>query len=681
MKTISKTNYTEKMIKAFSKLAVNKQLSSLRDGFAFITPLLIVGALGVVFVVFIFGGWGSNNASLLGLIARIDASVNGTTLAGVTIDSNNILSFNANSAYQTISNIGVKIFEPLWSATVSGALSIYTSFTIGYFYSRTRNASQPIITGLLCMVTFFIVTGFDSSLFGPNGSLISIIITFITVEIYIALEKLDKLKLKMPNGVPPAVAVSFSKLFPLMITAGGMALVNAPFIIMNQIVGTDASSFGKAIYLALQAPFISLATNPSGQLGIGILFVTLVCFFWFFGLHGSNILDGAVNPIWFVLLALNTEELSRGQIPSQAMAKGFWDAYIYVGGTGCTLGLLIATLFFSKRKDTIQVAKFSLPAGLFQINEPVTFGYPMVLNPTFFIPYIFLMPVLTVISWAAISILKWVPGGIVAIPWSTPMLLGAFLHSGSWQGIILALLNLIISIVVYVPFVLIYNKAIDTNNSLSVANKIFLFGKLKKENRELKEKIKLLGVEKLQEYENLNDSLKLIAKNTKLNIKQEIKNLKLEYEQKSSDLNLEYVMKYNDINNVIRKGHDMSDDEYLNYLKDSDIIYNEYLSKIEQEKNDSLKSKNSKKENVKNLKAEMYYKLDVAKNNKIVDQSSIDNYYEKISSLWVEHDKKQDELKQELENKIKKARSNKSEYNETLNKINEIKESVNNEKH
>lgn len=681
MKTISKTNYTEKMIKAFSKLAVNKQLSSLRDGFAFITPLLIVGALGVVFVVFIFGGWGSNNASLLGLIARIDASVNGNAAAGVTIDSNNILSFNANSAYQTISNIGVKIFEPLWSATVSGALSIYTSFTIGYFYSRTRNASQPIITGLLCMVTFFIVTGFDSSLFGPNGSLISIIITFITVEIYIALEKLDKLKLKMPNGVPPAVAVSFSKLFPLMITAGGMALVNAPFIIMNQIVGTDASSFGKAIYLALQAPFISLATNPSGQLGIGILFVTLVCFFWFFGLHGSNILDGAVNPIWFVLLALNTEELSRGGVPSQAMAKGFWDAYIYVGGTGCTLGLLIATLFFSKRKDTIQVAKFSLPAGLFQINEPVTFGYPMVLNPTFFIPYIFLMPVLTVISWAAISILKWVPGGIVAIPWSTPMLLGAFLHSGSWQGIILALLNLIISIVVYVPFVLIYNKAIDTNNSLSVANKIFLFGKLKKENRELKEKIKLLGVEKLQEYENLNDSLKLIAKNTKLNIKQEIKNLKLEYEQKSSDLNPEYVMKYNDINNVIRKGHDMSDDEYLNYLKDSDIIYNEYLSKIEQEKNDSSKSKNSKKENVKNLKAEMYYKLDVAKNNKIVDQSSIDNYYEKISSLWVEHDKKQDELKQELENKIKKARSNKSEYNETLNKINEIKESVNNEKH
>lgn len=681
MTTTSKVNYTDKMIKAFSKLAVNKQLSSLRDGFAFITPLLIVGALGVVFVVFVFGGWGSNNASLLGLIARIDASVNGAANVGVTIaGETNILSFNSGSIYEQVSIIGTRIFEPLWSATVSGALSIYTSFTIGYFYSRNKNASQPIISGLLCMATFFIVTGFDASLFGPNGSLISIIMTFVTVEIYTALERQEKLKLKMPDGVPPAVAVSFSKLFPLMITAGGMALINAPFIIMNTVVGIEATSFGKAIYLALQSPFISLATNPSGQLGIGILFITLVSFFWFFGLHGSNIMDGAVNPIWFVLLALNTEALARNEVPTQAMAKGFWDAYVYVGGTGATLGLLIATLFFSKRKDTIQVAKFSVPAGLFQINEPVTFGYPMVLNPTFFVPYIFLMPVLATISWAAISVLKWVPGGIVAIPWSTPMILGAFLHTGSWQAIILALLNLSISIAVYVPFVLIYNKAVDTKGSFSVADKIFLFGKIKKENMQLKEKIKALGQDKLEEYENLNTSLKNIAKATKANIKHEVKALRQEYAKKSEQLNVEYVIKYNEINKVIRKGHEMTNEEYLTYLRESDSIYNEFVNKIDTEKNNSSKSKNDKKDAIKNLKAEMYYKLETAKNNKIVDQSSIDKYYENIANLWAEHDKKQDELKVELENKIKKVKNDKKEYDETLKKINVIKASVNNVK-
>lgn len=682
MFTVSKNNYKEKMINAFSKLAVNKPLSALRDGFSFITPLLIIGAIGVIFIVFIFGGWGSNNASLLGLIARADAAANGLDAAGITIDSNGVLQFNDGSVYAQVSQIGATIFGPLWDGTVGGALSIYTSFTIGYFYSRTKNTNQPIIAGLLCVTTFFIVTGFDSSLFGTGGSLISIISTFVTIEIYSMLEKNEKLQLKMPNGVPPAVAASFSKLFPLMIVAGGLALINSPFVIMNVLMGVETKSLGKAIYIALQSPFVSLASDPNGQLGIGLLFITLVGFFWFFGLHGSNILDGAVNPIWYILLAINVEAKEAQMEPIQAMSKGFWDAYVYVGGTGATLGLLIATFIFSKRKDTKEIAKFSLPAGIFQINEPVTFGYPMVLNTTFFIPYVLLMPVLTVISWLAISVLKWVPGGIVAIPWSTPIIIGAFLHTGSWEGCILAALNLLISVLVYVPFVLIYNNKIEKESrSISAAEKIVKFGKIKKEKLELKEKIKANNEQKYNEYISLEDEVKTIGKESKKEKKLKINEINVNLEKEISEITKRYDAKYSEINELIKKGYDCTIDEYNDIENRINEIVNEFAKKIEFVKSNESITKQEKKKEISLLKEEMYYNINTLKGQKIIDQSSIDYFYDKIQSLNSELEQEINNAKEKSNTEIKRIKRECDEkVNIPLARINEIEMEVRDEK-
>lgn len=680
MFSVNKNNYKEKMINTFSKLAVNKQLSSLRDGFSFITPLLIVGAIGVLFIVFVFGGWGSNNASLLGLIARIDASVNGATAAGVTFDKEGILTFAENSVYSKISTIGVTIFGPLWSGTVGDALSIYTAFTIGYFYSRTKNTNQPIIAGLLSVTTFFIVTGFDASLFGTKGSLISIISTFVTIEVYSKLEKNPKLQLKMPDGVPPAVSASFSKLFPLIIVASGLALINAPFVILNVLVGIESKSLGHAIYIALQSPFVSLASDPNGQLGIGLLFVFLVGFFWFFGLHGSNILDGAVNPIWFILLAMNVESQASGQVPVQAMAKGFWDAYVYIGGSGATLGLLIATLIFTKRKDTKEITKFSLPAGLFQINEPVTFGYPMVLNTTFFIPYVLLMPVLTIISWLAISVLKWVPGGIVAIPWSTPIILGAFLHGGSWQGALLALLNFTISVLVYIPFVLIYNNKIEKGaREVSIAERIVKFTKIKKEKLELKEKIKASNESTYNEYISLNEKLVGLSKANKDFRKEKISKLKAEMELEINNLFTAFDEKYCEINKIIKTGYECSLEEYSDIQSKIDNVVNDFKKKIDAEFANGNISKFERKKNVAMLKEEMYYNINTIKNGKIVDQSTIDSYFDKLNTLSSELEQGIISIKSKFDSQIKIIKKmNIEEYITTVEKINQIELGVKN---
>ncbi len=666
------SNLSNKFINAFSKLAVNKQLSSLRDGFAFITPLMIIGAVGVVFLVFIFGGWGSNNASLLGLIARAHASSVGWTSqifdpktgevtmtiyesVGVQIDAHGILSFLPDSNYAKVSSIGVTVFGPLWDATVGGSIAIYSAFIIGYFYSRQKNSNQPIIAGLVSLASFFIVTGFNKGLFGPNGSLVAIITAFVTIEIYSILEKSEKLKINMPAGVPPAVANSFSKLFPLMITSVIIVCINVPFVILNQLLSVGPTNLGDAIYTALQAPFTTLATDPNGQLGIGLLFITLVGFFWFFGLHGSNILDGAVNPIWYVLLAINIQFIqdNSGEFPQQAMAKGFWDAYVYVGGTGGTLALLAGTLLFSKRKDTKELSKFAIPAGLFQINEPVTFGYPMLLNTTFFVPFVFTMPILTIISWLAISVLHWVPGGIVAIPWSTPMILGAFLHTGSWQGPILALCNFIIAFFIYLPFILIYNKQAKKENmelDKSAFEKMLQFGSRKKEEAKIKEADhnayeKIIGLEKQisEEKVSLKKSAKSMAKEFEVKFKQEQKAIEAKYEAQIKE-----------INNKIAYGYDMTFDEYKQYLVKADELtkkYQEILNAKEAEfkklEKPSKEQKQTFKKECKEINKQFNDELDILKGGKIIDALNIDSYNGQIAALRMQCETEIENFKKE----------------------------------
>lgn len=715
--------FVDNCLSAFGKLGSNKQLSSLRDGFAMITPLMIVGALGVVFIVFIFGGWGSHNASFLGLIARaltIGKTPDATGIyqsVGVQINDG-MLTFLDGSNFARISQIGEKIFGALWDATIGGALSLYTAFSIGYFYSRVRSSSQPAIAGLISLASFFILTGFDAQLFGPKGSLVSILTAFVSMEIYCRLEKSKKLFLKMPSGVPPAVATSFSKLFPAMILLAGLTLTNVPFVVLNILYGTSSASLGSAIYTGLQAPFETLAANPNGQLGIGLLFIILVGFFWFFGLHGSNILDGAVNPIWFVLLAMNTNALQNGEMPTQAIAKGFWDSYVYIGGTGATLALLVGTLMFSRRKDTREISKFSIPAGIFQINEPVTFGYPMVLNVNFFIPYVLLMPILTIISWLAISILHWVPGGIVPIPWSTPMILGGFLHTGSWKGALLAIFNFVFAILFYLPFIFAYNRKAKKEGieaTISWSDKIVNYSKryeiskdilscntkldsLKHQLSELKNNYDLSENQKLKKKEeiqakihklqgeisgfkkeniefvtNVKEQIKLAKeKIDKSALKQEISNLKMLYRTKFAESDAKFDKEISKMNSYIISGYHCAPEELvqikaelinlkLKYNQDLQEIKNDYRN-VQTSADSKLKNKKIKydyQEKINTLDTEYLENINNLKADKYIDGPKYEQMQFEIEEILAKKDAAFLKLKTELNNKISELKKSK----------------------
>ncbi len=327
-----------------------------------------------------------------------------------------------------------------------------------------------------------------------SGLITAIIIGFSSAELFCLLSKSKKLLIKMPAGVPPAVARSFAKLFPILIILVGIAGIQTIFMAVGYSMSTLAATskishyggytmtIGDAIYYGIQSPFLKAASNKSADLSLGIVYALSIGFLWFFGIHGSNVMNGVFGTIFITFLDNNVKSGvsqygdATAKATTHVFVQGTFDAFIVLGGTGVTIGWIIASFLFSRKASEKEMAKFSAPAGLFNINEPVIFGVPMIVNPIYAVPFIFLMPVLCIITYLA-TISGMVPIVKVWIPWTTPAPIGGLLATSmSWRGMILAMINLAISILVYTPFVLASNaKAKRDNEELTYA--LLKFGK------------------------------------------------------------------------------------------------------------------------------------------------------------------------------------------------------------
>lgn len=222
---------------------------------------------------------------------------------------------------------------------------------------------------------------------------------------------------------------------------------------------------GAAIYQFFTSWFIGFATG-SGSLGLALMFSFFVTFFWFFGIQGSNLMAGIFEPIWWMILGINTALVTSMGYADAVMTgemgvftKPFFDSYMMLGGSGATLGLLIGTFAVSKRRELKEVAKYATPAGIFQINEPTIFGYPLVLNPVYVIPFI-LTPLINItIGWLfSPAVLDVVNYSYIAIPWTAPWIFGAVITSMDFMALIPATLCLCVSILMYLPFIYLDNR-------------------------------------------------------------------------------------------------------------------------------------------------------------------------------------------------------------------------------
>lgn len=359
----------------------------------------------------------------------------------------------------------------VWWGTLA-VLSVALSFSIGYHFSRAYDVN-PVAGGLVAFSAFVItlpqVASFSTEIEGvvhevagwgylgvgylnTGGLFTALIIGMISSIIYSKLMN-KNIIIKLPEEVPPAVSRAFAAIIPglaALYVVGAAAWAVATYF-------PEFGSIPDLISHYLQQPFLALSQNIFAVVIITI-FVSL---FWFFGLHGPNVLAPALDGIYGPALNANIDWYQIHQTTEglpHKWTRGSFDAFSWMGGSGSTFALIIAILLLSKRADSRAVAKYSLPMGLFNINEPVIFGLPIVLNPIYFIPFI-LIPTIQVIVAYYVTQFGWVPPVHISVPWVLPPVLYAFFATGfSFSAALLALFNMALGIVIWGVFVIIADK-------------------------------------------------------------------------------------------------------------------------------------------------------------------------------------------------------------------------------
>lgn len=386
-----------------SKIGAQRHLVAIRDSFMISMPLMILGALAVMI----------NNLPIPGFQELMNSIFGGEAWKGFG--------------------------GAAWNGTFA-ILSVLIAFLLAYNLAN-HYRKDGAAAGVISLGSFFALGGALGM--SSTGLFIAIIVGIISTEIYIRLADNPKLIIKMPEGVPPAVAKAFASLLPAMITISLFALVAAIF------AGFGVPDIVGAFYTLVQEPFMGLANSyPSA-----LLLAFIAPFLWFFGLHGANMIDPLMQTINAPAIEANVNAITAGDPAPFIVNKPFFDSFVNLGGTGATIGLLIAVyLVGRKSKANMIIANLSIGPGIFNINEPVLFGLPIVLNPIMFIPFILTPMVLVTVAYFATS-MGLVPVATVMPPWVTPPIIGGALATSSIAGGVLAAVNVIISILIYVPFV------------------------------------------------------------------------------------------------------------------------------------------------------------------------------------------------------------------------------------
>lgn len=290
--------------------------------------------------------------------------------------------------------------------------------------------------------------GLGTDITAAAGLFVALMVSLVATEIYCKLTSSGKLSIHMPESVPSNVAKSFSILLPAAVT---IFIISTFGFAFSRLTGMTVPA---AIIKFIQTPLSGIMTHP-----LGILVIAFMCsLLWVFGIHGPNTLNGIYEPIFLAAYAENEAAYAAGMAAPNIVCSPFWSTFFSLTGSGITGGLLIAIFLFSKRDDFRAIAKLALPCGIFNINEPLIFGIPIVMNPILMIPFM-LSPLASVGIGYFLTAIGFCPRLVVNAPWTTPPFLCGFLAGG---GSITAGLSQVIVILVaaaiYTPFVIMLNK-------------------------------------------------------------------------------------------------------------------------------------------------------------------------------------------------------------------------------
>ncbi|WP_288394205.1 PTS sugar transporter subunit IIC [uncultured Vagococcus sp.] len=338
-------------------------------------------------------------------------------------------------------------------------MSLYATFGIGASLAKSYDLDQ-VSGGILATIAFLLTfvpvnvpaealeaagtAGFVLPManLGGGGMFVGIITAIIAVEIYRMTDK-SKFKITMPEQVPPAVARSFEALTPTLIVILGMATI-------TYYIGFDWHT----AVAKLVAPLVTAADSLPSVL----LLIFMITFFWVFGIHGVSIVGSLARPVWLQLLEGNTTAQAAGEALPHIAAEPFFQWFIWVGGSGATIGLAILLAFTAKSEYGSKLGKAIITPSIFNINEPVIFGVPIVLNPIMMIPFVVTPMIMATIAWFATS-LGFVNPVTITAPWTLPGPIGAYLATGGdWRASVLNIILILVSVICYYPFVKVYDR-------------------------------------------------------------------------------------------------------------------------------------------------------------------------------------------------------------------------------
>lgn len=406
------------------KISSQTHIQSVRDGLTLSMPLLIVGSIFLIFGFLPIPGYPEFMSSVFGPLwkARILYPVQ------VTFDIMAIF-IAIGVSYRLAERRKV---DPLSCAAISlAAFLLLTPFNIGHKYN------ELILN----------VKGIDLNLIGSKGIFVAILTGLFTTEVVkFAVEK--NLVIKMPDSVPPAVSKSFSAIIPAML----VILSGLTLRILFEI--TPFTHIHNFIITIIGKPLTILGGSFIGTL-LAVLAAQLL---WSMGLHGPNIVGSVMTPIWLGMMDQNRIAFQAGEALPNISGSSFVFLASKLGGSGLTLGLTFFMAFFAKSKQLKEIGKMSLGPGIFNINEPIIFGTPIVMNPILIIPFIVAPLVTTTITYFGMKF------GLIAltnginVPWTLPAPIYGFLVTGGHiSGAVIGTLVVLISCVIYYPFFKIYD--------------------------------------------------------------------------------------------------------------------------------------------------------------------------------------------------------------------------------
>ncbi|CUB09725.1 Lichenan permease IIC component [Bacillus cereus] len=417
------------MVPIAGKIGSQRHLAAIRDGFIAVMPLILVGSMAVL--------------------------VNGLPIPAFQ-------DFMKDLFGETWTQIGAG----MWTGSF-GVLALMVAVTISYNLAKSYGV-DGLSAGIISFGALIILTpttpkeaGINMLWTGAQGLFVSLIVSILVTEIFRFFVQRN-ITIKMPDGVPPAVMKSFAALVPAFVILTGIASIQ----LAVKLAGTSVHEY---IFNTLQVPLQGLA----GTLPSAIFIALLVHVLWFFGLHGPNIVGGIIEPLYLPALEKNIKLFQDGtsafDVPN-IITKPFFDTFVYLGGSGATLAFLVVVLIVAKSAQLRGVSRLSIGPGAFNINEPVIFGTPIVLNPILFIPFVLTPVVLVITSYTAIY-LGWVPKTVAMVPWNVPPIISGYLVTGLHpSGAILQLFNFVVAMAIYFPFVVACDRSVIRTEKAAQGN-------------------------------------------------------------------------------------------------------------------------------------------------------------------------------------------------------------------